>query len=224
MAVLKAHNSFLKANGKVLVKKEGGFVPPLPNTYTRLTGVRFRDRTYVRTDFRFNSTQYIEADLSYTPKTSEGFNALFGARIANYSADQYTIFGRYGSNNQIHIESANSNKKIMNFPNYRVVITASKYKVVVKRQSTDEVVADVSLNITWNQCQSDLCIGATTDNNWQTSWMDLFGFAIRDLETNSLLMYMIPCTRNLDGVVGLYDAISNRFYSSYFSNQLIAIQ
>lgn len=224
MAVLKANGSILKANGNVFVKKEGGFVPPLPNTYTRLTGVRFRDRTYVRTNFRFSSTQYIEADLSYTPKTSEGYNALFGARIRNSSEDQYTIFGRYQSENQIYIESAKSNKKIMGYPNYRVVITASKYKVVVKRQSTGEVVADVPLSIGWNQCQSDLCIGATTDNDRQTSWMDLFGFAIRDLGTNSLLMYMIPCTRDLDGVVGLYDAISDRFYSSYFSSQLIAIQ
>ena len=136
MAVLRAGNSFLRANGTILKRKEGGYIPPLPDTYTRLTGVRFRDRTYVRTNFRFNSTQYIEADFSYTPKTSESFNALFGARIRNSSEDQYTIFGRYGNDNEIHIESANSDKKIMSFPNYRVVTTASKYKVVVKRQKT----------------------------------------------------------------------------------------
>ena len=203
----------------------GGTPPPLPDTYTRLTGVRFRDRTYVRTNFRFNSTQYIEADLSYTPKTSESFNALFGARISNNYGDQYTIYGRYYSDNDIYLESGHRvSNRVMSYPNYRILIYASKYKIIVKKQSTDEVVADVSLNITWNQCQSDLCIGATTDNNWQTSWMDLFGFAVKDLATDENLLYMIPCTRDSDGVVGLYDVINNIFYSSYFSSQLIAIQ
>lgn len=225
MAVLRAGNSFLKVNGKVLIRKEGGYIPPLPATYTRLTGVRFRDRTYVRTNFVFNSTQYIEADLSYTPKTSEGFNALFGARISNNYGDQYTIFGRHSAYNDIYLESGKGvSNRVMSYPNYRILIYASKYKIIVKKQSTDEVVADVSLNINWNRCESNLCIGATTDNNWQTAWMDLFGFAVRDIATNEYLMYMIPCTRDSDGVVGLYDAINNTFYSSYFSSQLIAIQ
>ena len=75
-------------------------------------------------------------------------------------------------------------------------------------------------------CETSMCIFTASRANdtyvdlEETAFARLYNFKVYD--NGTLVRDMIPCTRNSDGVAGVYDIVNNQFYGSANSNPLIA--
>ena len=75
-------------------------------------------------------------------------------------------------------------------------------------------------------CETSMCIFTASRANdtyvdlGETAFARLYNFKVYD--NGTLVRDMIPCTRNSDGVAGVYDIVNNQFYGSANGNPLVA--
>ena len=171
----------------------------LPDGYKKLEYIENIGSSYIDTEYKPNNTTHIIADIEMSVSTEEKSYYYFGSRgggsFYTYSTYNNYIESRYGSGTPLQTSSLGG----------RYVVERDGNKTIIASQKT--------LTHTETEFQSEYNMYLFTINNGGTPYSGstgkLYAFIIYD--NDILVRYYIPCEYN--NVVGLYDAVSERFFT-----------
>ena len=177
----------------------------LPNTYTEVDYIESSGTQRIDTGFKPNSNTKYDMDVLVTQKevgASQYFVSSQTSKRSNvyFNANNYLSIG-YGSdyyNTSILVET---NKK------YNLVLDKNKFYIDNELITTANA-GEFSLNL--NAQLFVQYAGGTTYNNY--AYARLYTFKIYD--NGVLVRDFIPCYRNSDNEVGLYDLVNDVFYTN----------
>ena len=170
----------------------------LPEGYTKLEYIENTGTLYIDTGYKPNNTTHLIAEIEVPVSTSNVSYYYFGARgggvYYTYSTYNGLIESKYGNNETKGADPISG-------------------KYVVERNGNNTILPTVTLTHTVAEFQVDYSMYIFAINNggayYSGSTGKLYGMTIYD--NGNLVRYYIPCEYN--GVVGLYDAVSERLFT-----------
>lgn len=173
--------------------------PVSEETYTRLTHIECTGEQYINTGYVVQEDDVIEMDYISTSSTSDE-KALFGSYDGNgsvwYLLYSNTAYIRYGSSTSV--SKSNARKK---------------YHVKLQKGSVD--IDGDSATLSYEQMPvSPLYLFARNHSN---SSVEMYGYCKSSgfkvvKNSGEVIMELIPCKRDSDGVIGMLDVVSGQFF------------
>lgn len=180
----------------------------LPNEYTQVDYIESSGTQYINTSFSPNQDTSVEMVLE-TLSLSRENHSLFGARqsstVNHYgvvlgSADGNIVYNGYGQQS--------------NYTNFRVSEN-TKYKFYKNKNNlyiNDNLVfSDTYTTFTPN---INMMLLAMNQQNSATFLSSMRVYSCKVYDGNTLVRDFIPCYRNSDNVVGLYDIVNDVFHTN----------
>lgn len=177
----------------------------LPVEYTPVDYIESSGTQYIDTNYKINSnTTNIKIDFSMN-NIDNAFNCLFGYEKAGdnrffirflqsgglsaYTPNGYSVGNSY---------SSGKNEITFDIENSRLYINESEINISISVNSNADNFYLFTLNYNGNSVANNI------------SSMKLYSFKI--YENDNIVKNFIPCYRNSDNEVGLYDLVNNVFY------------
>ena len=211
------NNTFFYCNGYRIYKDgkvEKGNL--LPDEYQQVEYIESSGTQYIDTNFKGNQDTKITCESVISDEFKSGYyQGLFGATDVNVSTEL--------NRNVIHMHRASaSNLIIMATYGNKIKIIGFSGDITKKHiYELDKNIYKVDNEIIYSYpMQTFMCtqnINIFRDNNSYTQDkrycnMKLYSFKIYDNE--SLIRNFIPCYRNTDNIIGLYDTVEGKFYTN----------
>ena len=182
----------------------------LPSGYTQVDYIQNSGTQFIDTGFKPNQNTSFEIKI-LIPQDSALTTRFFETRNFTYSNGSFGLLNFRDENNQFQFRYNTSFPKT----NYHLN-TGTIYKI---RTNKNLVYIDDELAITANnsnfQVNYNLALfgfANATNNVADSSVYKLYMFKLYD--NNNLIRDFVPCKRNNDNAVGLYDLVSNTFYGN----------
>ena len=209
---------FITADGKVFCVSDGGrfgvlkvgepIVPPTPvEAYTRLTYIECNGKQYIDLGYVVKEDDVIEADY-VLKQIAAADTFLFGTSDSKtglwFEYYNHTAYYRFGQTSSSSLSNS-----------------SDEYKVVLKKG--EALIGSTSVSLSYNSMPTTSLIlfaGRTSDNT-PYSYGHYRCSLFRITDSDGVVMELLPYRRDSDGVVGLLDSISGKFYTSA-SEPLIA--
>ena len=188
----------------------------LPDEYQQVEYIESTGTQYIDTNFKGNQDTKITCESVISDEFKSGYyQGLFGATDVNVSTEL--------NRNVIHMHRASaSNLIIMATYGNKIKIIGFSGDITKKHiYELDKNIYKVDNEIIYSYpMQTFMCtqnINIFRDNNSYTQDkrycnMKLYSFKIYDNE--SLIRNFIPCYRNTDNIIGLYDTVEGKFYTN----------
>lgn len=177
----------------------------LPKEYEELEYIESTGTQYIDTGFKANKT--IEFEGKYKLKSVNDFLSLFGGRISLNNQDF-----------QMYIDTSTIGElRVGQYPGVKIRIplnieTDIKYRN--KTLSINDTTYSVNPLSTWNTSQYNTFLFATNT----AGQVDFRGteqlYYMKFYLGGNLIRHFIPCKRNSDNEIGLYDLVNNVFYEN----------
>lgn len=188
----------------------------VPSIYQQVEYIESSGTQYIDTNFKGNQDTKITCESVISDEFKSGYyQGLFGATDVNVSTEL--------NRNVIHMHRASaSNLIIMAAYGNKIKIIGFSGDITKKHiYELDKNIYKVDNEIIYSYpMQTFMCtqnINIFRDNNSYTQDkrycnMKLYSFKIYDNE--SLIRNFIPCYRNTDNIIGLYDTVEGKFYTN----------
>lgn len=88
--------------------------------------------------------------------------------------------------------------------------SASADQTLTRAEASDGTVKKITVNFS-SSASSKICFGAWTDSTWSRT-INWYSFKIWN--DNILLGHYVPCYRVSDNIVGMYDLVTESFYTN----------
>ena len=175
----------------------------LPTGYSELEYISTDGNVYINTGINLASTDVIESEFKNAFSSSSGYGALYGIYALGESSALYangTYYGYDGANSQISTGitiDTNWHKSIHDFVNGTL-------------QLDNTTVSFTPFTFT-NSVPCGLC-ARYSNNNYGYYWKgSVKAFKVK--RNSVLICDFVPAIRNSDNVVGMYDLVSNTFFT-----------
>lgn len=192
----------------------------LPSEYTELTYIEGTGTQYINTGYILKANDKVELKTNVTAHPHQ-FELVFGACKGGFRYNAYNLFCRYNNANTFTYTRTGAEANTGIFCDLGV-----DYRIVTQgnRITINENITTVGGTI--NDCINPCAIFTVNEKDGSgftaataaTSSMRLYYFVITSGET--VTFYGVPCSR--DGVVGLYDFVSNAFLENVGTGSFIA--
>ena len=188
----------------------------LPDEYQQVEYIESTGTQYIDTNFKGNQDTKITCESVISDEFKSGYyQGLFGATDVNVSTEL--------NRNVIHMHRASaSNLIIMAAYGSKIKIIGFSGDITKKHiYELDKNIYKIDNEIIYSYpMQTFMCtqnINIFRDNNSYMQDkrycnMKLYSFKIYDNE--SLIRNFIPCYRNTDNIIGLYDTVEGKFYTN----------
>ena len=184
-------------------KEEASYI--LPTGYTQLEYIESDGRQYIDTGFSPDSNTRVITKVDFRNSTSGSSQNAFSARGDAGNAEEYgflvsegSYVSRYGDDKYLNLMY--SGKPFVVDQNKNVLSIDGE---VVYTHEEKQFFCDVSMTIFASNRNGEIS---------RYACMKLYYLEIHDNDT--LVRYFIPCMRDTDGEIGLYDVINNQFYAN----------
>ena len=198
----------IAGGGRFGVLKEGGVVPPTPptpvETYTRLTHIECTGAQYIDLGYVVKEDDVIEANFVLT-KIDSTDKFLFGT-----SDGRVGVWFEYYSNAAYYRFGHASSSSLSN--------SSDEYKVVLKKENILIGSNSASLDYTSMPNSSLFLFAGVSTSGTPYSYGYYRCSLFRITDSNGIVMELIPHRRDSDGVAGLLDSVSGKFYVSQGEN------
>lgn len=210
----------------------------LPSEYTEVEYIESNGYQYIDTEIYGTEKTRIDITYEYNQDTTSGI--IFGNRIANKNKE-FLLGTETNLPNYLFLGYANSgiSKNSDNYVQYNIPInTSTKYRVIInpglyssnflkpslslkvrkiytsiKVNEDTFVVENINTNIPFTTFKTlDIFGGYTSQNNFELTSAKLYKLKIYN--ENTLQRDFVPCYRESDGEIGLYDMVSRRFFTN----------
>lgn len=202
----------------------------LPVGYTQVEYLTLDGDQYLLTDYYPNSNT--ELDIKYYPSVSSRFMCIYGVQDSTsanrfyglVSSTQFKLQMNYsnqgasfwGFNNDGTFTRGSSNGT---FTSYREIVSLviKKDLVSVTANSVGTINYDMTNDDTWGvnvNCTYPMMIGSRSTAGLEGNNFigNLYPITIK--ENNVVLRNYIPCRRNSDSVLGMYDTVTGTFFTN----------
>ncbi len=165
-------------------------------------------------------TQYIDTGIIVKATTLAEFEYQFVGSAKNY------VFGQVAGRGSSIIGYRTD--RIWWFRNTDLdLIDNNKHKVVFNQQDgkvyRDGVVLATRGAFGTQQSQTILLFAELNDNNTiNKGKVKIYNFKLKEGSTPSVIQNLVPARRNSDGVLGMYDTVSNTFFTNKGTGEFIA--
>ena len=165
-------------------------------------------------------TQYIDTGIIVKATTLAEFEYQFVGSAKNY------VFGQVAGRGSSIIGYRTD--RIWWFRNTDLdLIDNNKHKVVFNQQDgkvyRDGVVLATRGAFGTQQSQTILLFAELNDNNTiNKGKVKIYNFKLKEGSTPSVIQNLVPARRNSDGVLGMYDTVSNTFFTNAGTGEFIA--
>lgn len=194
---------------RLMLNNGNGAAPILPKAYKRVEWIENTDKDYIATNiFPFKTTVII--DFQYTVNPGATVNTMFGCWNKNNRFYGFRQFNNYfwastRSNTNIRIRPFDLNRHVGVFNDENGVCSID----------TDETAPSADYDLT-AVAAYPLYIFGTNDAGPNVANAKCRIYAIRfiDKQTNINIGNFIPCYRKSDGEIGMYDTVTDTFYTN----------
>lgn len=184
----------------------------LPSNYTQVEYIQSSGTQYIDTGYLAKGDLKVVTDIEYT-STISGNQFIYGGRNTSTSKVNALLVSNNGSRFRNDYNTSNTNAT----PNISNLVTKwhiEKDKGALTITSSDG--QTITKNITNSNFVSDYNVWIFTVNNagntLNLASYKLYSFKMYDNDV--LKRDFIPCYRNSDNEVGLYDIVNNEFYTN----------
>ena len=209
---------FRKVEQKILV----------PSEYTQLEYIESTGTQYINANYEVKSNTKVEVDFKSNKTSGQSFTTLFGTQNSASSGRYYFMFGS-ANNYQVNLpRNAGANACLLENGNIAIDDTPATGTYWTNDRST--YILDIANktakinNKTWNLstltgdyvAPTNVLMlltrnnAGTADSNCSRGLL----YGVKIYEGTTLKRNMIPCYRNSDNEVGLYDLVNNVFYTN----------
>jgi hypothetical protein len=191
----------------------------IPTEYQKVYEIYSKERR-LDTGYKIKKDDRVECCATVDNNTNSSYRVLFGSRQSSFSDDNYFFFTRFNSSN---VACYGKNAK----ETRGTTMTYGKpCKFVAEPYSLS--CYNIEGNLEWKidvdggtpvDCRYNCWLGCGNNNGSIDSWCyaHYHYFRVYDKDDN-LVVNMIPARRLSDGVLGFYDTVRNKFYTSDSGN------
>lgn len=184
----------------------------LPSTYTQLDYLQSTGTQYIDTGFKPNNNTSIEMEI-YNSSTTDCF--FYGAR-ENVQVNAFSVV-YLNSTSSVRFDYGNSQVLMSGTYNTTFTINQDKTKNYINNVSASDSTANTF------SCPVNLYLGTVNLNGTaSTSMLKGYIYYAKIWDNGVLIRNMIPCKRNSDNVLGMYDLVNNVFYTNAGTGTFIA--
>lgn len=206
--------------------------PRIPTQYQELDFIQSTGYEYIDTGvciYNYYDKIKMEVDMQLTPGVGQNEFGYQGVGYAGMSGYYFSIPGFYTGNNNIDVSIGRSNYANCGhaFVNAR---DTYRHKIYVDAYNGEcGFDNDIYTGLEYSSISSGLGSGninlfAIRSYGYDARnfiKMCLYGCTITDMSTNTKLRDFVPCYRVSDGVVGLYDLVTETFFTNQGNGALI---
>ena len=206
--------------------------PRIPTQYQELDFIQSTGYEYINTGvciYDYYDKIKMEVDMQLTPGVVQNEYCYQGVGYAGSSGYYFTVPGFWTGNNNIDVSIGNSNYANSGhaFVNAR---DTNRHKIYVDTYNGEcGFDNDIYTGLEYSSISSGLGSGdinlfAIRSNGYDARnfiKMCLYGCTITDMSTNTKLRDFVPCYRVSDGVVGLYDLVTETFFTNQGNGEFI---
>jgi hypothetical protein len=191
----------------------------IPAEYQKVYEIYSKERR-LDTGYKIKKDDRVECCATVDNNTNSSYRVLFGSRQSSFSDDNYFFFTRFnGSNVACYGKNAKETRGTIMTYGKPCKFVAEPYSLsCYNLQNELEWKIDVNGG-TPVDCRYNCWLGCGNSNGSIDSWCyaHYHYFRVYDKDDN-LVVNMIPARRLSDGVLGFYDTVRNKFYTSDSGN------
>lgn len=199
--------------------------PRIPTQYQELDFIQSTGSEYIDTGvciYDYYDKIKMEVDMQLTPGASQNEYCYQGAGMAGSSGYYFSVPGFWTGSNNIDVSIGNGNTAncVHTFTNAR---DTYRHKIYVDAYNGEcGFDDDTYTGLEYSSISSGLGTGninlfairSYSESARNYIKMCLYGCTITDMSTNIKLRDFVPCYRVSDGVVGLYDLVTETFFTN----------
>ena len=202
-------HDYPEANGASIVYckicNEAKLATDLPNGYTAIEYIESNGTQYIDTGFNPDSNTRVIAKMDFKNASSDTSQNAFSARGAGGTAEEYgflvsegSYVSRYGDDK--YFDYGYDNKPFLVDKNKNVLSIDGS---VVQTHQEKEFSCGVSMTIF-----------ASNRNGSVSRYASMKLYYMEIYDNGTLVRYFVPCVRESDGEIGLYDIVNQKFYAN----------
>lgn len=180
----------------------------LPIDYTRVDYIQNTSGAYIDTGYAPDSTNGFKIEVKYTPTIANERYCV----LSNYSRAGHTSLEIYSSNkSRVYINNGqvdNRNNTILSTTDINNVVV--EYSNGALRHIVNGTETDISSTLTLGDASLYMFLDRSKRVSTFTEPLRIYECKLYNGGT--LVRYFVPCYRNSDGVIGMYDLKNNVFY------------
>ena len=185
----------------------------IPSEYTVVEYIGNISNSYILTDYVPNTNTKIVMDINAHQGTA-AWQTIFGARDAVYpGGNEYAFFSRCDSDYKFYPRiTGNTYTYMAGTYDERITVTIDGTLITVEKE--DHTSYSYTQSGSLANLSNAMTIFALHNGNLigDAGIIDLYSFKI--YENNALVKQYIPCYRNSDDVIGLYETVNGVFYTN----------
>ena len=185
----------------------------IPSEYTVVEYIGNTSNSYILTDYVPNTNTKIVMDINAHQGTA-AWQTIFGARDAVYpGGNEYAFFSRCDSDYKFYPRiTGNTYTYMVGTYDERITVTIDGTLITVEKE--DHTSYSYTQSGSLANLSNAMTIFALHNGNsiGDAGIIDLYSFKI--YENNALVKQYIPCYRNSDVVIGLYETVNGVFYTN----------
>lgn len=185
----------------------------IPSEYTVVEYIGNTSNSYILTDYIPNTNTKIVMDIN-THQGTAAWQTIFGARDAVYpGGNEYAFFSRCDSDYKFYPRiTGNTYTYMAGTYDERITVTIDGTLITVEKE--DHTSYSYTQSGSLANLSNAMTIFALHNGNsiGDAGIIDLYSFKI--YENNALVKQYIPCYRNSDDVIGLYETVNSVFYTN----------
>lgn len=197
------------SNGQIYLKYNSS----LPNGYTRLEYIQSNGNQYINTGVAPNSN--IQVELKYQfDRMNQNYDILIGSRGSNDSMRFFPVSLIYSVEEERYVMGSQGSPTATYFKNSvrELIFNNINHEVIVD----GEILSQTLNPSTFSENLNNMYLFAVNDDgvaNYKSS-AKIYYCKITDLSNNSVLREFIPCKRDSDDEIGMYELTNNIFYGN----------
>ena len=221
---LVGNETFTELVPRVLEIEGGGGGGRLPEDYQEVEYIESTGTQYINTGYIHKSNTKIRMSCNVLNSSPNAFSAIFGARRANYNYNNMSFFIRFHNQfNPAYCRTGAETGGTHMIYNTDIIVEAegqtatwtdatNTYSITTTGTADDGYNPMFLFNI-----NTDSGSGVTPDTSW--SKMRLYSCIISENDVE--MRNFVPCYRKSDNAIGLYDLVTNVFFSNQGTGSFI---
>ena len=194
----------LDLNPSELIQK-----PSLPSEYTQVEYIQNSGTQYIDTGFKPNLTNGFKIEVDYTPNHATARGCL----LSNYAANNHVSYEIANGNQRIYIYNGSVDKVISGASNNQINKGSVQYYNGVVTNSLNGSIQTTEASFTGESAEP-LYMFVDRSLRFSTFVNYVKIYKCRIYDGNTLVRDYIPCYRNSDNEIGMYDLVNNQFYTN----------
>jgi len=188
----------------------------LPAGYTQLEYIETSGTQYINTGISTSNELQIEYTFQLTSRMQDYVALIFGASEDDYSTDTQL----WEQNNRFMMSNCGGNycyPQNSDLSRHHIIFNDNNGKIVWD----GAVIGDF---LPYNPNHRIIYVGTSnhTNTSYAKSWQRIYNAKFKNKTTGQIIQNLIPARRNSDGAVGMYDTVTDTFFTNAGTGTFIA--